>query len=76
MENIVEKAKEHFENLVKAQLKRIEEMKKGADWIDYSILKPIIIGVAGGDGIGPEITKHAEAILKFLLKDEIQSGKV
>lgn len=76
MENVIEKAKEHFETLVKAQLKRIEEMKKGADWIDYSTLKPIIIGVAGGDGIGPEITKHAEAILKFLLEDEVQSGKV
>ena len=33
MENVVEKAKEHFETLVKAQLKRIEVMKKGADWI-------------------------------------------
>ena len=72
----MQKAKEHFESLIKAQLKRIEEMKKGADWIDYSKLKPIIIGVAGGDGIGPEITKHAAAILKFLLKDEIKNGKV
>lgn len=76
MDQVIEKAKEHFETLVKAQLKRIEEMKKGADWIDYSSLKPIIIGVAGGDGIGPEITKHAEAILKFLLREEIQNGKV
>jgi isocitrate dehydrogenase (NAD+) len=76
MENIVQKAKDHFESLVKAQLKRIEEMKKGADWIDYYTLKPIIIGVAGGDGIGPEITRHAETILKFLLKEEIQNGKV
>jgi isocitrate dehydrogenase (NAD+) len=76
MEDVVQKAKEHFESLIKAQLKRIEEMKKGADWIDYSKLKPIIIGVAGGDGIGPEITKHAAAILKFLLKDEIKNGKV
>ncbi|MFX1497859.1 MAG: isocitrate/isopropylmalate family dehydrogenase [Promethearchaeota archaeon] len=76
MEQVIEKAKEHFEALVKAQLNRIEEMKKGADWIDYSSLKPINIGVAGGDGIGPEITKHAEAILKFLLKEEVQNGKV
>ena len=76
MEDHVQKAKDHFESLVKAQLKRIEEMKKGADWIDYSTLRPIIIGVAGGDGIGPEITRHAETILKFLLTDEIQNGKI
>jgi isocitrate dehydrogenase (NAD+) len=76
MEDIVQKAKDHFASLVKTQLKRIEEMKKGADWIDYSTLRPIIIGVAGGDGIGPEITRHAETILKFLLTDEIQNGKI
>ena len=50
MENVVEKAKEHFEKLVKEQLNRIDNLKKGADWLDYSTLKPIIIGVAGGDG--------------------------
>jgi isocitrate dehydrogenase (NAD+) len=76
MENIVEKAKEHFGKLVSEQLKRIENLKKGADWIDYSKLKPLIIGVAGGDYIGPEITKHAESILKFLLKEEVESGKI
>ena len=76
MEDVVTKAKEHFEGLVRAQLKRIEELKKGADWIDYSTLKPIIIGLAGGDYIGPEIAKHAERILRFLLKEEVNSGKV
>jgi isocitrate dehydrogenase (NAD+) len=76
MEDVVSKAKEHFEGLVRAQLKRIEELKKGADWIDYSTLKPIIIGLAGGDYIGPEITKHAEKILRFLLKEEVNTGKV
>ena len=76
MEDTIQKAKDHFESLIKAQLKRIEGLKKGADWTDYSTLKPIIVGVAGGDGIGPEITRHAETILKFLLEDEIKNGKV
>jgi isocitrate dehydrogenase (NAD+) len=76
MEDVVQKAKDHFEKLVREQLTRIENLKKGADWIDYSTLKPIIIGVAGGDYIGPEITKHAENILKFLLKEEVESGKI
>ncbi|MFX1323059.1 MAG: isocitrate/isopropylmalate family dehydrogenase [Promethearchaeota archaeon] len=76
MEEIIQKAKEHFEKLIKEQLNRIDNLKAGADWVDYSTLKPIIIGVAGGDGIGPEITRHAVTILKFLLKDRIQNGKV
>ncbi|MCJ7647078.1 MAG: isocitrate/isopropylmalate family dehydrogenase, partial [Candidatus Lokiarchaeota archaeon] len=76
MEDVVQKAKDHFEGLVRVQLKRIEDLKKGADWIDYSTLKPLIIGIASGDYIGPEITKHAENILKFLLKEEVESGKI
>ena len=76
MNNIIEKAKQHFETLVKEQLERVEYMKKAEDWTDYSTLKPIIIGIIGGDGIGPEISKHAKNVLEFLLKDELQSGKV
>ncbi|MBY8991472.1 MAG: isocitrate/isopropylmalate dehydrogenase family protein [Candidatus Lokiarchaeota archaeon] len=76
MNEKVEKAKDHFAKLVEEQLERVERMKKGADWTDYSKLKPIIIGLVGGDGIGPFITKHAQAILEFLLKDEVDSGAV
>lgn len=76
MNDLVENAKKHFETLVKEQLERVERMKKGADWTDYSKLKPIIIGLVGGDGIGPFITKHAQKILEFLLKDEAESGAV
>ena len=76
MNEIIEKAKKHFEQLVKEQLERVERMKQAGDWIDYSKLKPIIIGIVGGDGIGPFITKHAHKILKFLLKDEIENGNV
>ncbi len=76
MNEIVENAKNHFEKLVTEQLERVERMKSAGDWIDYSSLKPIIIGFVGGDGIGPFITKHAQAILEYLLKDEIDSGRV
>jgi len=76
MNEIVENAKKHFEKLVTEQLERVERMKKAGDWTDYSSLKPIIIGFVGGDGIGPFITKHAQAILEFLLKDEKDSGNV
>jgi len=76
MDNKVEEAKTHFENLVKEQLERVERMKSAGDWTDYSSLEPIIIGLVGGDGIGPFITKHAQAILEFLLKEEVEAGKV
>jgi len=76
MGDIVNKAKEHFEKLVEEQLERVERMKQAEDWTDYSTLKPIIIGVAGGDGIGPEITKHARKIMEFLLKEEIENRAV
>jgi isocitrate dehydrogenase (NAD+) len=76
MNDIIEKAKDHFAKLVEEQLERVERMKKAGDWIDYSVLKPIIIGFVGGDGIGPYITKHAQAIVEFLLKEELENGKV
>ncbi len=76
MNNIIERAKQHFETLVEEQLERIERMKNAEDWVDYSTLQPIIIGIVGGDGIGPEISKHAKTVLEFLLEDELQSGKV
>ncbi len=74
--NNVEKAKEHFGKLIQAQLKRIEQMKAAHVWTDYSQVKPIIIGVIGGDGIGPHITAEAERVLEHLLKDEVKKGKI
>jgi len=76
MDKIIENAKIHFEKLVKEQLERIERMKKAGDWVDYTTIKPIIIGLVGGDGIGPFISKHAQTVLKFLLKEEIENGQV
>lgn len=72
----VEEATEHFGQLVNAQLERIERIKKEADWIDYQALDQIIIGVLGGDGIGPAISHEAQRILEDLLSDQVSSGKV
>jgi len=76
MDKIIEDAKSHFEKLVREQLERVERMKKAGDWVDHTTIKPIIIGLVGGDGIGPFITKHAQAILEFLLKEDIENGNV
>jgi isocitrate dehydrogenase (NAD+) len=72
----IDKAKEYFGQIVEEQLKRVEVLKKAQDWIDYSQVKPIIIGIIGGDGIGPFIAAEARRILEFMLREEVKSGKV
>ncbi len=73
---LVNKAKEYFGKIVEEQLARVEEMKKNSKETDFSKLKPIKIGVCFGDGIGEVISKHAEAVLRHMLKDEVASKKV
>lgn len=75
-QDLLEKAADHFKQLVKEQLERVEVMKKAKDWIDYKTLKPIIIGIIGGDGIGPFIADESRRVLEFILKEEEQAGKV
>lgn len=75
-ETIIEQAKEHFGEILAEQLNRVETLKKTDAWIDYDSLKPIVIGIIGGDGIGPYITKEAKRILEFILEDKVNSGKV
>ena len=72
----VENAKEKFGQLVEEQLARVERMKKQSAAVDYARLKPIMIGVCYGDGIGEVISKHAQHLLRHMLKDEIKAGKI
>lgn len=72
----ISNATNHFEKLIKNQLDRIKMMKSQKDFVDYKNLNTIKIGICGGDGIGPVITKEAERVLKFLLADAVSSGKV
>ena len=75
-ENEIEKAKEKFGELLKKQLTRVEEMKAQGDFVDYKSLDKIVIGVCGGDGIGPAITAQAQRVLEYLLKDDMEKGKI
>ncbi len=72
----IEAAKEKFGQLLEEQLLRVEDMKSQGDFLDYKSLDQIIIGVCGGDGIGPAITAQAQRILEYLLKDDVRTGKV
>ena len=73
---ILEKAGAHLANLVAQQLQRVERMKQAEDWIDYSQLKPIIIGVCWGDGIGPIISQETQRVLEVLVGDQVEAGKI
>lgn len=76
VEQQIERAKEHFGVLIKEQLERIERMKVQSDFTDFKTKKEIIIGIAGGDGIGPFITAEAQRILEFLLAEDVETGRV
>ncbi len=76
MDKRIEAAVAQFEKVMLKQLERVDRMKNGEDFVDFEKLDKIIIGVCGGDGIGPIITKESARVLEFLLKDEVASGKV
>lgn len=72
----IEAAKEKFGKLLEEQLIRVEAMKQQGDFLNYQELDKVIIGVCGGDGIGPAITAQAQRVLEYLLADEAAKGKV
>ena len=55
----LQKALQAFEALVREQSARSDRIKAQKDFVDYDKLDKIIIGVCGGDGIGPIITKES-----------------
>ncbi|MGB8452308.1 MAG: isocitrate/isopropylmalate family dehydrogenase [Anaerocolumna sp.] len=76
MTDYIQTAKEQFGKLLEEQLKRVEVMKQQGDFVNYKELSKIIIGVCGGDGIGPAITSQAQRVLEYLLSDDVKAGKV
>ena len=65
-----------FRKLMAEQLVRVEDMKAQGDFVDYTKLDKLIIGVCGGDGIGPIISAQARRVLEFILADLVKAGKV
>ena len=72
MENALAK----FKQLLIEQDERNQKIKATKDFKDFKSLDKIVIGVCGGDGIGPIITKESAEVLKFILKDDVESGKI
>lgn len=69
-------ALQRFEKLIEMQRARVERMTAQGDFVDYPALDKIIIGVCGGDGIGPVITHEAERVLRFLLAEDVAAGRI
>ena len=76
MENIIEKAVNHYAALLKSQIERNNRIKENTDKTDFSKKEKIIIGICDGDGIGPVIMENAVLVLEKILENEIKSGKI
>lgn len=76
MEQKIKEAAEKFAALVQMQLERNERIKAEKEFTDYKSLDKIIVGVCGGDGIGPIITNEAARVLQHLLADDVKSGRI
>lgn len=69
-------AQEKFGELIQSEFARIERMKADNEIIDYEKLDKIVVGVLPGDGIGPIIMEQALRVLKALMKEEVENGKL
>ena len=69
----VEKAVAHYRDLLLSQIDRAEKMNNAPA---PAKKEKTVIGVVGGDGIGPIITAQAQRALEALLSDEIKAGTI
>ncbi len=69
----IERATAHFRQLLTAQAARADALSHPAAGDDKG---KTVIGLIGGDGIGPLIVAQAERALEKLLADEIATGAV
>ena len=75
MRSIAE-AQEHFGRLLEAQAARVGKIGHAGPSTDFGALETIVVGVLGGDGIGPAISAEAQRLLEELLADQVAAGKV
>ena len=75
-ENEINAAVEKFRAVLQSQLERVERINANKEDTDFSTKEKIVIGICGGDGIGPIITKSAQDVLEYLLDADVRSGKI
>ena len=74
--NNINKASEHFKQLLENQLVRVDRMEYGEEKTNYSQLENLKVGIIGGDGIGPFIAAEAQRVLETLLSEQLSEGKI
>lgn len=75
-ERAAEEAAKRFKALMIDQLERADRIKQDKGFKDYSKLDKLVIGVCGGDGIGPVITAAALSVIEKLLAEDIKTGRI
>ena len=69
-------ATEQFRNLLTEQLARQMRMEHATPAKDFANAAKIVIGICGGDGIGPVLMRETRRVLEVLLRDRIASGRM
>ena len=72
-QDYINQAVAHYRELLEAQVSRAQHMN---DAPAAAKKEKTVIGVVGGDGIGPIITYQAQRALEALLKEEIAQGSI
>ena len=72
----VKQAQEKFGALIENESRRIERMKESQELTDFKNKEKIVIGILPGDGVGPILMEQALRVLKELIGEEIESGKI
>jgi isocitrate dehydrogenase (NAD+) len=75
-ESAYDAAVNNIRKILAEQVERVERISKPVEWVDYSKLDRLVVGVIGGDGIGPIIAKETSRVLETLLEEEIGAGRV
>lgn len=73
---VIDAAKLKFEEMLRGQLERADKIKERTGAVDFSKLDKVVIGICGGDGIGPTITAASRSVMEYLLADGIRAGRV
>ena len=75
-EQQIKAASAHFEKVLEEQLERVDRINSSKETVDFAKLDKCVIGICGGDGIGPIITKASQEVLEYLLANEVKNGTV
>ena len=72
----IDKACLLYTSPIRDQLARVDQMSAREVQTDYAELNPIIVGIIGGDGIGPFIAAEAQRVLESLLQGPMEAGNI